>query len=147
MATGGGVSAVTLLARLDGAKKTGAGRWLARCPAHSDRSPSLSIRECDDGRTLIHCFAECSADDVVSAVGMTLSDLMPPRAIDHHIKPKRRPFNAHDVLIALETELTIATVAVLDISKGKMPSDAERERLLLASRRIRSAIELAVDNA
>jgi hypothetical protein len=49
--------------------------WVALCPAHPDRSPSLSIREGDDGRTLVHCFAGCSVDSIVAALGLKLSDL------------------------------------------------------------------------
>ena len=52
------MSADALLSRLDGVKKTGHGQWIARCPAHEDRSPSLSIAEKDD-RVLVHCHAGC----------------------------------------------------------------------------------------
>ena len=44
------MSADVLLSILEGVKRTGPGRWMARCPAHGDKSPSLSIRELDDGR-------------------------------------------------------------------------------------------------
>lgn len=64
------------LARLEGVRARGEGRWLARCTAHEDRSPSLSIAM-RDGKILLKCFAGCSAYDVVSAAGMELSDLMP----------------------------------------------------------------------
>ncbi len=50
------------------------GRWIACCPAHVDRSPSLAITETDDGRILLKCFAGCSAQQVVEAVGMDLTD-------------------------------------------------------------------------
>ena len=48
------------------AQPTGAGRWKARCPAHNDRSPSLSIREGDDGRVLVLCRAGCSLQTPIS---------------------------------------------------------------------------------
>ena len=47
------MSASVLLERLQGIKQTGPGRWLAKCPAHEDRSPSLSIRELDDGQLVV----------------------------------------------------------------------------------------------
>ena len=59
-----------LLSRLDGVRRTGSGRWIARCPAHDDRRPSLSVRELDDGRTLLHCFSGCSPDAVLDAIGL-----------------------------------------------------------------------------
>ena len=70
-------AASTLLDHLAGLKQTVAGRWIARCPAHDDRNPSLSVRELDDGRVLVYCFAGCDTADVVAAVGLSLSDLYP----------------------------------------------------------------------
>ena len=55
-----------LLARLDSVRSSGRG-WTAKCPAHQDRTASLSITAGDDGRVLLHCFAGCSAADVVAA--------------------------------------------------------------------------------
>lgn len=63
----------TLLERLEGVSGRN-GRWQARCPAHEDRSPSLAITESDD-KILIHCFAGCSAADIMAAVGLQLGDL------------------------------------------------------------------------
>ena len=40
--------------------------WLARCPAHSDRTPSLSITHGHAGKVLVHCFAGCAQADVVA---------------------------------------------------------------------------------
>ena len=58
------------------ARRSGAG-WIGRCPAHEDRSPSLSIREGDDGRVLLHCFAGCSIESICEAVGLKVSYLFP----------------------------------------------------------------------
>jgi hypothetical protein len=80
------MSADSLLERLEGVRPSGHGRWIARCPAHDDRSPSLSIREMDDGRVLVHCHAGCGAVDVVDSVGLSLSDLFPDGPIYHHAK-------------------------------------------------------------
>lgn len=57
------------------ARPAGPDKWLARCPAHDDRSPSLSIRPGRDGRTLVHCFAGCSFSDIVAAAGLRPRDL------------------------------------------------------------------------
>jgi putative DNA primase/helicase len=46
-----------------------AGReWMARCPAHDDRTPSLAIREGRDGKILLKCHAGCSQWDVIDAL-------------------------------------------------------------------------------
>ena len=68
----------TLLSRLEKVTRKGGGRYTARCPAHQDRDPSLSIGEANDGRILIKCFAGCTPDDITAAVGMELWDLAPP---------------------------------------------------------------------
>ncbi len=49
-----------------GGRKSGAG-WMARCPAHEDHSPSLSIRE-TDGKLLVHCHASCAQQAVIEAL-------------------------------------------------------------------------------
>jgi hypothetical protein len=50
-----------------GGRKSGT-RWMARCPAHDDRTPSLSIREAPSGKLLVHCFAGCKQDQVIDAL-------------------------------------------------------------------------------
>jgi hypothetical protein len=42
------------IAKALGGRKSGGG-WMARCPAHDDREPSLSIRDESDGRVLVRC--------------------------------------------------------------------------------------------
>lgn len=136
------MTADALLSRLDRVKKTGSGKWLACCPAHDDRSPSLSIRETDDGRILLHDFAGCAVEEILSAVGLTFDAIMPERAIDHEVKRERRPFNAHDVLACLSTEALIVAIAASHIVQGKPISDADKDRVFLASSRIDAAREL-----
>jgi hypothetical protein len=63
--------------------------WLARCPAHDDRSPSLSIAEGDDGRILLHCFAGCSLESIVAALGLTMRDLFKGPRVPSKPKPPK----------------------------------------------------------
>jgi len=78
-----------LLSRLQRVRKSGKG-WTARCPAHDDRSPSLSIGEGDDGRCLVWCFAGCSEGEVARALGLEVRDLFPDRDGDGRYSPPRR---------------------------------------------------------
>ena len=55
-----------VLQRLDGVRRSGSG-WSARCPAHDDRHPSLSVTE-RDGTILFHCHAGCTQDAVIDAL-------------------------------------------------------------------------------
>jgi len=54
-----------ILARLHGVRRNGSG-WMALCPAHEDRNPSLSINE-GDGKILFKCQAGCSQAVVLAA--------------------------------------------------------------------------------
>lgn len=127
-----------LLERLENVKKTGAGRYMARCPAHADRTASLAIREGDSSVILLHCFALCPAAEVLAAVGLTFDALFPERPIDDG-KPHRRPFPASDVLRAVSFEALVVSTIALDMAKPLPLSDARRERLLRASERLGAA--------
>lgn len=132
-----------LLSRLEKVKRTAAaGRYMACCPAHADRSASLSIRETDDGRILIHCFAGCSVHEIVQAVDLEISDLFPPRDTGHSSR-ERRPFAAADALRAVGFEALVVCAASAALATGEPLSSVDRERLLQASERIRSALSAA----
>ena len=63
-----------VLGNLENAKPYGRG-YMAKCPAHEDRSASLSIAENEKGNAMVHCFAGCTARDVVGALGLRMGDL------------------------------------------------------------------------
>ena len=65
---------------LEGVRRTHDG-WMACCPHHDDRNPSLHVVVGDDGRVVLHCHAGCSPDDVVAAHGRTMADLFESPAI------------------------------------------------------------------
>lgn len=73
------MTAEQFLDHLEGTKPTGNGSWIARCPAHDDRNPSLSVAQGDDGRVLLKCHADCSTEEIVAALGLTLGDLFAER--------------------------------------------------------------------
>ncbi|MGB8076966.1 MAG: CHC2 zinc finger domain-containing protein [Gallionella sp.] len=135
------MTADTLLSKLDKVKRTGQGRWLACCPSHEDRTASLSVRELDDGRVLVHCFAGCSVHEIAAAAGIELSDLFPPRENgDHFTKGERKPFPAADILRAIAFESTLVLIAGADILAGNPFNDTDRTRLALAVSRIQAAL-------
>lgn len=55
-----------LAAALHG-RRSGAG-WMARCPAHDDRHPSLSIQGAANGTVLVRCHAGCDQSRVIAAL-------------------------------------------------------------------------------
>ena len=62
------------LSRLKGVKRQGEG-YMACCPAHDDRNPSLSISCSEDSKILINCFAGCEDKDILTILGLKMSDL------------------------------------------------------------------------
>lgn len=68
------MSAKELASLLHG-RRTGPGRYVARCPGHRDKLPSLSIRDGDGRRTLVYCHAGCPTETVLQAVGLEWDDL------------------------------------------------------------------------
>ena len=129
-----------LLNRLDGVKKTGQSTWVAKCPAHDDRTPSLSIRETSDGRLLVHCFGGCPVDAVLSAVELELSDLFPDSLAIGHANPERRPFPPSDVLRILAHEAMVVLMAGDWLVNGRELDSADLERLELAVWRLHEAM-------
>ena len=131
-----------LVGRLDRVKRTGSGTWLACCPAHRDKSPSLSIREGDDGRVLLHCFAGCEVSAIAAAVGMSLTDLFPPKPLGDRVAPVRRPFPAADVLEGVFHEaLTVQQIAA-EVNRSGVCSRDQRDRLGKSVQRITEARDL-----
>ena len=131
----------TLLQRLDKVKRIGNDRYKAICPAHDDRSPSLAIKD-DNGKLVIHCFSGCENSDIVAAIGLTLGDLMPEKAMGNFTKD-RKPFYAMDILGIIKFEATLTYIYASDMAKGLALTSNDKERLLLAASRINHAYEVA----
>lgn len=86
-----------LLSRLEDVRPRRAGRWVSRCPAHADHTPSLSISEGDQG-ILLKCWAGCSVADIVGTLGLSVgdlfydSDLLPHERQPAKLVPKGKPY-------------------------------------------------------
>ena len=63
-----------ILDRFDNVRRTGERQIMCCCPSHDDRRPSLSVKAVE-GKTLLYCFAGCTAEEIVEAVGLKLRDL------------------------------------------------------------------------
>jgi hypothetical protein len=87
-----------VLALLDGAKETLDG-WTARCPAHDDHDPSLSIGQNIHGDVLLHCFVGCATEEIVRVLGLTMEDLFARRNGKNNMYPlpHRDPRNSATV--------------------------------------------------
>jgi len=79
------MTAQDALDRLAGVRPRGASRWFARCPAHADRSPSLSVAVGERG-LLLKCFAGCTVKEICAALGFKEADLF----FDAPCSPRQR---------------------------------------------------------
>lgn len=113
-----------LLARLDKVKNTSLNKWLACCPAHGDKHPSLGIKQVDD-KIIIHCFAGCHYTDVLAAVGLDANDLFPDKVTIHYGPQKPLPkFNKSELFDLLVIEAGILAIC-FEAMKNKVASDAD----------------------
>lgn len=130
----------TVLARLPKYQSGGNGQHVAACPAHDDRSPSLSIREADDGKVLLQCFAGCTVEEICSAIGVDVSDLF-PKTERHHVPPRRVRMALVDAFHCLQYEATVVAIAADMLANGKELSADEHARLRMAVRKLHEVNE------
>ena len=126
------------------ARSTGRGRWQGRCLSHSDRSPSLTIREGGGGRVLVHCHAGCTVEAVLEAAGLRMADLFagptltPTQAAEaareraQHEAENRKRWREHGVAIdrvlRLERVVNMLGVKLAQLS-DEAPDGNEMTRL------------------
>lgn len=140
------MSVDNLLNKLNKVKRTANNTWLACCPAHDDRSPSLSITDNGDGKIMLKCFAGCETIDVLGAIGLDWEDVMPPKQPLEKIQtmqPQKHKLYATDALRVLKIESQIIVMAAFDIQKGRAINEAEMSRIKLAMERIKTVTEAA----
>lgn len=159
------MTAATLLDCLEGVRETARDKWMAKCPAHDDRGPSLSIRDVGE-KLILHCFAGCPALNVVQAVGLELHDLLDdkpcskcgcefhPLHPDHELcgrcfkgdsgqyhsqRPRRPRIPARDALEAIDHEAHVVAIIAADMQAQREIDNDTWDRLVLAVSRIGNA--------
>jgi len=125
---------VTLLDRLERVRQTAPGRWIARCPAHQDRSPSLSVRELD-GRILLHDFGGCEVGAVLTALGLEMSDLF-EKPLGGGFRQVRSGIPATDRLQIIDHEVTVSCLILRDVLNERAVDECQWKRLAEAAARI-----------
>lgn len=126
-----------LLAHLDKVRRTGKDRYIACCPAHGDKNPSLMVSERDDGSVGIYCHAGCSIYEITSAIGFEVSDLFPPR--ESSGKPARAAFSAADSMRCLTFEGMVIAASGRSMLAAGWTED-QQQRLIDAVSRVSAAM-------
>ena len=88
-----------LIDRLESVRKTGTDRYIAKCPAHDDGDPSLSVRELPDGRILIKCFSGCGGLDILTSIGLEWADVRPDDGLFQPIAERREREARRDLMV------------------------------------------------
>lgn len=116
-----------ILDRLEKVKEVKPGEFIACCPAHEDRSPSMAIADKGD-RILIHCFGGCTFDEIRAALDLQPQDFFADGKAPKSAAPGVSQRALHS---ALALELITAYVVACDRSKGRQITrdDAAREHL------------------
>jgi len=123
-----------ILSQLEKVRQRQPGQWSARCPAHQDDGPSLSIRETSEGAVLLHCFAGCHVNEVLGTLGLELHDLYPPRERPRNaLNRTPRLLNARQALDLLDAEAAICAVAAANIANGVILTVVDLDRVLKAA--------------
>ena len=120
-----------VIAKALGGRKVGTS-WSARCPAHDDSTPSLSLSDSTDGKVLVRCHAGCKQSDVIDnlkALGLWTKNI--PRlfrftALGHVSKPAQT-----------DHEDTKRTKAALSIWQAAKPAGGSLIEAYLESRGLR----------
>jgi hypothetical protein len=126
-----------VLGRLHAVRQRQLGQHSARCPAHEDRGPSLSVRETPEGSVLLHCFAGCAVGEIVAALGLQPNDLFPPR--DRPAGAPKRIANlltAGQALDLLANESTLVALAAGNVANGATLNPSDITRVMTAAGRI-----------
>ena len=118
------------IAKALGGRKAGAA-WMARCPAHDDRDPSLSIADTCNGKVLVRCHAGCDQEHVIAALrarGLWDAGEQRPTRLLH--KPSRVP------LPKIGSDAMRRTEAALAIWRGSQSAEGTPVETYLRSRNL-----------
>jgi hypothetical protein len=129
-----------LLGKLQKVKSRGRDSWVACCPSHDDKSPSLKI-DIKGGKILIKCWSGCGVEDILGAVGLDFSDIMPDNPVYQRSSGKKPTIYASDALRILKVEAMVITLCAIDIKQNKPINDEDHSRVILAMERINTMME------
>lgn len=132
-----------LLSRLDGVKRTGPNRWIAKSPTRNERTASLSIKQTDDGRVLLHDFGGSDAAEILAALGISWIQLIPPnlrRDRNAHTPAERQGHDAQAALNAIHQAATITRICANRMADGHPLERPDHHALREASHDITTAL-------
>ena len=91
----------------------------------------------------MHDFGGCHVDEVLSAIGLTVSDLFPPRDNEHRHQSRASRIPASDVLAAVAVEINVVYIVASDLGRRRAINDEDFARLGQAVSRLQAAVGVA----
>ena len=135
-----------LLSKLSNVKSLGDGKWIACCPYHDDKTPSLPIRYGFNGGIILNCLAGCATENVLAAIGLTFADLFPdkPQNIQYGQSQKYPKISRFDIFpkvvesaLLLHTYITEANQGIKHTNKDLQAVNAAMEVIWACRREVR----------
>ena len=123
-----------VLSALDGVREV-RGHWQARCPAHDDKKPSLSVKEGTRG-VILKCWSGCTFAAIVEALGLKQSDTF----YESLTTPQRQHRATKAILKGVCSESLVIVCAASPIGPPLIAEDMAR--LKTAVTRLRAALTL-----
>lgn len=129
-----------ILNRLTNVKRRGNNTWIACCPAHNDKNPSLAIALTHDNRILMKCFAGCESIEIVHSIGLELKDLFPKYGLNPYGVMKRLQYEYRENK-EIEHAKIVMAIYESDKANKKKLNRQDRETVLNAYRLLRESNE------
>ena len=125
-----------LSTKLNKFRRISEGRYIACCPVHGDKNPSLGITLKDNGKWLINCLS-CGANGqaVCDVLGIDVTALFPPNDNPRYEKQPRIGFSAWQLLHAIQPDLV--RLLVIANMLREIEALTEEDRAFIASLVIR----------
>ena len=133
-----------LLARLEKVKPGKPGTWMARSPCRNDKTPSLSVRELDDGRVLLHDFGGSDYLEILGCLGIAPIEMIP-----EHLRHAREtapnarrapPIPWADAFKAIAFQSSVVLISAEDMAQGRALDDTALNQLANAVAVIENAL-------
>ena len=128
--------------KLQKVQSRGRDSYVACCPAHDDKNPSLKL-DLKGEKILIKCWSGCSTEDILGAVGMHFDDIFPDRPIYQRSSGKQPALSSADALRIIKYEAMIIWMYGQDLRNKKTPTDEDHNRFTVAITRVKDAMEAA----
>lgn len=112
-----------ILSRLQGVRASG-DSYRSKCPSHDSKGLTLKVTEANNGDVLVHCFAGCSAKEVVESIGLNEKDLF-----KESFENKNQKYYSRAELDELKTQYFYVSIATEDLQKNGFIEDKDKLKL------------------